>query len=244
MEPRLSDQEWRELLAILRDSDAEEEEQDNAAERLMATTDPLRVPDLYALLREKGNFWLRELAAEPLARLEGIRALPAFLEARQLGRQERHDNDGLDTILVSLLTSYPQEATPLLIHLLADLKSPHRREAVWALGFLPRELALEPLLQAVQDTVPEIRAEAANALCSASYMSHETITTLLQALRDPVSAVRLAAAYALGSLSVSDAAPATLQDTLAHLTGSLGEAARKGIEVQAQIKRRGEQLGS
>src|SRR5437879_8945327 len=104
MENTLSDTEWNSLLAILRgDLELEEEDVLAAAERLTATADPSRIPDLYVFLREKGNFWLRELAAEPLARLEGIRALPALFKAQQLGRQERHDNDGLDTILVVLL---------------------------------------------------------------------------------------------------------------------------------------------
>src|SRR5258708_319566 len=96
MEHAFSDQEWNDLLAILRDPDPEEEEEEDAGERLRATTDPSRIPDLYVLLREKDNVWVRELAAEPLARLEGIRALPALLEAQHLGRQERHDNDGLN----------------------------------------------------------------------------------------------------------------------------------------------------
>jgi HEAT repeat protein len=229
MEHTLSDQEWNDLLAILRDPDPEEEEEEDAGERLRTTTDSSRVLDLYALLREKNNVWMRELAAEPLARLEGIRALPALFEAQQLGRQERHDNDGLDTILVVLLTTHQQEAASLLVRILSDLTSELRCQAVWGLSFLSKDLVLEPLLQALDDDVPEVRVEAARSLSSESFMSHETMSALLQALRDPESSVRVEAAYSLGALSVQDAAPAALRSTLMDLSGDMGDAARKGI---------------
>lgn len=244
MEQRLSDQEWEDLVAIFRQPESEEEEEEHAAERLRAIADPTRVPDLYALLREKENFWVRELAAEPLARLEGTRALPALLEALHLGWQERHDNDGLYPILWDLFAISPQEAAEVVVQMLSDRDSPYRREAVWSLGFFPKDLALEPLLRAIIDMVPEIREEAARALCSESFLSEETITALLRALIDPASSVRVAAAYTLGWFSAGDAVSASLSGIVGNLAGDRGEAARRGAAAQVSLNQRKAQRGS
>lgn len=238
MEQELSDQEWEELVAILRNPESDEEEEEHAAERLRALTDPARIPDLYAFLHEKGNVWVRELAAEPLARLKGTRALPALLEARHVGKQERHDNDGLNTILLDLFHTSPQEAAEVVIQVLSDRDFPYRREAVWCLGFLPRDLALDPLLHALANTIPELREEAARTLCSEAFLSEETIAALLQALSDPISSVRVTAAYTLGWFSACDTAPATLSARIGNLAGDRGEAARRGIAAWAYINQR------
>lgn len=230
MDDVLSDAEWKTLLTTLR-SDAEMDEDDlfAAAERLSSTSDPARVPDLYALLREKGNFWLRELAAEPLANLEGVRALPALFEAQQLGRQEGHDNDTLNFIIVELLESQQQDAVRVLLYILSDRASSQRGQAVWGLSFLPKELSLGPLLQALKDYSPEVREEAARGLSSGTFADPETVSALVAALRDPERAVRLAAAYSLGCLSGTDAVSPELARTLRELPGEMGDAARQGL---------------
>jgi HEAT repeat protein len=238
MKQKLSDQEWDELVAILRNPESDEEEEEQAAERLRTLTDPARIPNLYAFLREKGNFWVRELAAEPLARLEGTRALPALLEAQHLGRQERHDNDGLNTILFDMFHVSPQGTAETVIQVLSDHDFPYRREAAWCLGFLPQDLALEPLRHALTDTTPEIREEAARALCSESFLTEEAIAALLQALSDPVSSVRVTAAYTLGWFSACETAPAALSARVRNLAGDRGEAAHRGIATRAYINQR------
>lgn len=244
MEQAISDQEWDELVATLRNPESDEEEEEHAAERLRVFADRARVPDLYAFLREKGNFWVRELAAEPLARLEGTRALPALLEARHLGRQERHDNDGLNTILLDLFHVSPQETAEVVIQVLSDHDFPYRREAVWCLGFLPKDLALEALRHALTDTVPELREEAARALCSESFLTEETIAALFQAFSDPVSSVRIMAAYTLGWFSACEMAPATLSVRVETFAGDREEAALRGIAARASIHQRKAQPGS
>lgn len=131
-----------------------------------------------------------------------------------------------------------------MVQVLSDRDSLYRREAVWSLGFFPKDLALKPLLRTITDRVPEIREEAARALCSDSFLSEETIAALLRALLDPASPVRVAAAYTLGWFSACNAITATLSAKVGNLVGDRGEAARRGAAARVSLNQRKAQRGS
>jgi len=61
-----------------------------------------RVPELYELLSHH-EYIVREAAAYPLARIEGIKSLPYLLEALIRGEEDGHDNDSLAGVISNLL---------------------------------------------------------------------------------------------------------------------------------------------
>lgn len=67
----------------------------DACGALDGAADESRLPDLYRLLiMLKENFGAREAAVFPIARLDGLRALPRLRNALRLGKEDGHDNDG------------------------------------------------------------------------------------------------------------------------------------------------------
>ncbi len=63
------------------------------------------VPALIASLESTRSFWVRELLAEPIIRLSGVKALPHLLKALRKNYEDGHDNDGFETFLVELAES-------------------------------------------------------------------------------------------------------------------------------------------
>ncbi len=197
----MAEQDWDRLVADLRAVVDDIDRAVDAVPALAALADSSRVPELYRLLQDD-EFFVREAAAEPLARLEGVRALPQLFEALSEG----HDNDGLVFTIVELLESHPREARP---HLLAMLHSPEpqeRQHAAWALGFVPAEEALDPLLAALADQSPAVRGAVAGSL--GRYAADKVIDPLLQTLQDGDAWVRIDVASTLGYLGDRRAVPA------------------------------------
>lgn len=201
----MAEQDWDRLVADLRAVVGDIDRAVDAVPALAALADASRVPDLYRLLRDD-EFFVREAAAEPLARLEGVRALPQLFEALSRGEQEGHDNDGLVFTIVELLESHPEEVRPLLLAMLRSPEPQERGHAAWALGFAPAEETLDPLLAALADQSPAVRGAAAGSL--GSFGADKVIDPLLQALQDGDAGVRIDAAATLGYLGDRRAVPA------------------------------------
>ena len=86
-----------------------------AMKALDLATDETWLPRLHQLLAEGRDFWVREAAAYPIARLEGLKALPQLLHALQLGVRDGHDNDGLVTLIVGLVQADSGASGPYVI---------------------------------------------------------------------------------------------------------------------------------
>ncbi len=201
----MAEQDWDRLVADLRAVVDDIDRAVDAVPALAALADASRVPELYRLLRDD-DFFVREAAAEPLARLEGVRALPQLFEALSRGEHEGHDNDGLVFTIVELLGAHPEEVRPLLLAMLRSPTPQERGHAAWALGFVPAEEALDPLLAALADQSPAVRGAAAGAL--GRYAADKVIDPLLQALQDGDAWVRVDVAATLGYLGDRRAVPA------------------------------------
>ncbi len=193
--------EWHRLVEDLRSDDRAV----RAASIFGRVADESRVPDLYRLL-ESDDFFIREAAAEPLARLEGARALPALFTALTRGESEGHDNDGLVATVSDLLEDNPQGVAPLVLQMVSAPEWEQREHAAWALGFLPSDVALEPLLAALRDESPDVRSAAAGSL--GSFEGEDVLLPLIECLRDDDKRVRVSAADALGYLGERQAVPA------------------------------------
>lgn len=193
--------EWERLVEDLRSDDRAV----RAASVLARVADESRVPDLYRLLGSDDCF-VREAAAEPLARLEGARALPALFTALTRGESEGYDNDSLVGIISELLEDNPQGAAPLVLQMVSAPEWKVREHAAWALGFLPSDVALEPLLVALSDESPDVRSAAAGSL--GSFEGEDVLLPLIECLRDDDKRVRVSAADALRYLGDRHAVPA------------------------------------
>src|SRR5690242_16926551 len=73
-----------------------------AARQLVKVANTTHVRDLYKLLKSD-SFFVREVAADPLARLEGAAALPTLFDALEMGEEQGHDNDGLVNTIIGTL---------------------------------------------------------------------------------------------------------------------------------------------
>jgi hypothetical protein len=105
--------EWDALLADLRSLDIDRAVR--AVKLPHDRADATDLPRLRSLIKHGKDFFIREAAAAPLARREGVRALPLMFEALTLGVREGHDNDGLAHFVSEVLQADPDGAAPLLL---------------------------------------------------------------------------------------------------------------------------------
>jgi bilin biosynthesis protein len=188
--------EWDRIVADLQDKENIDRAV-AACKTLDQAADESRLPELYRLLAEGRDSFVREAAAVPIARLEGLRALPELLQALVLGEEERHDNDGLVSIVLGLVQADPEKAAPVLIRMIHGPTERERADAAWLWGFVARALTAEPLLALLKDPSPRVRAEAVGSL--GSFKGREDVfACLVQALEDPDEGVKCSAASALG----------------------------------------------
>jgi len=94
------------------------------------------LPELYALLEKSDNFYVREMVCEPIARLDGAKALPLLFKTLQRGEQDGHDNDGLVNTVMGVLESDKSACLSYVLELLRSEGAGERIDAAWALGFL------------------------------------------------------------------------------------------------------------
>lgn len=216
---------WDHLVEDLRAADTDRAVR--AASIVSDLADRSHVPDLYRLLGDE-DFFVREATAEPLARLEGARALPALLQALVRGEAEGHDNDGLTAVISDLLETHGREVGPLLVGMLGASTHEDRENAAWALGFLPADVAIDPLLVALRDASPAVRSAAASSL--AAFDGDDVVVPLLECLKDYNELVRASAANALGHIGDRRAIPA-LHEALGDRDGRVRACAAHALEL-------------
>jgi HEAT repeat protein len=80
----MSMSEWDRIIADLHDVEEDTDRAVATFEALDKAADESWLPRLHQLLAKGRDFFVREAAAVPIARLEGLRALPQLLYALQL----------------------------------------------------------------------------------------------------------------------------------------------------------------
>ncbi len=172
------------------------------------------IPQLKTLLQDDECF-IRECAAEPYARLMGMKALPLLLQAQIRGNEDGCDNDTLDAIITDLVEHHKSEVASQLPEMLENDNSKTREQAAWLSGYVASEIEPICLLNALQDENPEVRMAAAGSLASFPGNS-DVFESLIEALSDPDEQVRCCVVDAFGYLGDSRALPALqvkLQDS-------------------------------
>jgi bilin biosynthesis protein len=168
-----------------------------ACETLDKAADESWLPRLHRLLAKDKSFFVREAAAFPIARLEGLRALPKLLHALKLGEDDGHDNDGLVAVISDLVSAHPEEAAPILLQMIRSRSERKRSDAAWLWGFAAEALTAEPLLKQLKDSSHRVRSSAIGSL--PSFKAREDVfAVLVNALEDPDEEVRCSAASSLG----------------------------------------------
>jgi len=171
-----------------------------------------RLPQLYELLRDK-DFFVREAAAVPISRLDGLKSLPDLLQAYERGGKEGHDNDGLTTTIISVVEENPRASARLLVRMLDESSTRRKADAAWLMGFVSDELSPEPLLRLLKSRSPAVRSCAAGSLSSFKGDNDRTavLEGLITAAADENEQVRVSAVSSLGYLGDSRAMPALNQ---------------------------------
>lgn len=184
--------------------------------------------ELYRMLQDE-SFFIREAAAVPLARLEGIKALPALFQAFARGIQDGHDNDGLNATIADLLEAHQKEAAPILLKMLTKTDDEIRANAAWALGFVASEITAEPLIYALNnDESSKVRSEAAGSL--GSFRGNpKVLDELVRAIKDKDEQVCISAISSLGYLGDKRGIP-PLQEALKGSTERVREFARYSLQ--------------
>jgi HEAT repeat protein len=188
-------QNWSQLIEDLRSPNVDLAVR--ACEQIAEVANESNIAELYSLMNDE-DFFVREAAALPLARLEGIRALPDLFEAHKRGSNDGHDNDGLTATIVELLEANQEEVTPLLLNMVRSVNNDTRRMAAWALGFVASQISPVMLFELVDhDQDFAVRAAATGAL--GSFKGYpEVFDKLLALLQDTNLHVKVAAIAGLG----------------------------------------------
>jgi len=164
--------------------------------------DRSRLPQLYRLLKSQGEYenHICEAAAVPIARLDGLRALPRLLDAHRVGAKHGHDNDGLNTVITDLVWHKWRTASPILLKMLCSRSAERRADAAWLMDFAAQKSVPAPkqLLNALRDRNSEVRQMAAHSLGSFA-PRRKVRDALLKALSDKDERVRAGAASALAN---------------------------------------------
>lgn len=193
----MPDELWSQLVNDLRNS-ADMKRAVKAAKAISKVATVAHIPMLYDLLQD-ASFWVREVAAEPLARLEGIKALPALFQALTQGELDGHDNDGLSFCIIELVEADKTAAAPVLLEMLSSTDAERRSQALWALGFVASEIPADALLAALSDPDERVCGDAAGSLASFKD-DPRVVDALLNCLNDGNQYVRDCVVSALGYL--------------------------------------------
>src|SRR5688500_7110666 len=104
---------WEALVKALRSGDSDLETWIEAKKAINQLAKPEHIPELYELLVESDYIFPGELIAVQLARLEGVKALPALVK-RFSEAPNPQNADGLQNVIYKLLISHPDEALDYL----------------------------------------------------------------------------------------------------------------------------------
>jgi len=188
---------WSQLIQDLHGEDIDRSV--NACQKIYEVANESHVPELYSLLNDE-SFFIREAAASPLARLEGVKALPYLFQAYTRGFQDNHDNDGLTATITDLLEEKAEEVAPLLLEMLQSPDSETRANAAWALGFTASQIKPNVLLDLLgTENIPEVRLAVIGSLSSFTG-SAEVAEKLISLLSDTDEQVRINVISSLGYL--------------------------------------------
>ncbi len=202
----MAEQDWDRLVADLRAVVDDIDRAVDAVPALAALADARRMSPNSTACSGTTTSSCGRRRPSPLARLEGVRALPQLFEALSRGEHEGHDNDGLAYTVVELLGAHPEEVRPLLLAMLRSPTPQERGHAAWALGFVPAEEALDPLLAALR--INHRRCVGRQPGPSGAMLPTKVIDPLLQVLQDEDAQVRIDVAATLGYLGDRRAVPA------------------------------------
>ncbi len=186
---------WKTLISNLLSYDIDLDRAVYAGTQIAQYAGSAQIQDLRALMRINDTF-VMGVIAEPLARLQGAQALPALFHALRCIELEGANCAQITDLIGHVIRAQPGHSFQILMDLLGDPSQITRRDAVWAMSFLPAPLALPPLLSMLRDSRMEVRVSAANAL--KHFRNPIAITALIGSLRDWESEVRCASAAALG----------------------------------------------
>jgi hypothetical protein len=107
-----------------------------AFHKLNASATEEDMPVLLAALKsETSNFAVRELLAEPIINLAGVKALPELMAAFRKNFEEGHDNDTFQTLLVDLAETDRESVRGELQKLAKDANKEELEDINWLLEF-------------------------------------------------------------------------------------------------------------
>lgn len=176
-----------------------------ACSELDARADASWLPALYRALTTPAEFPLRECAAVPIARLDGVRSLDRLIEALFLGEDEGVDNDTLENVIIGVVQGDSEAAVSILLGYIHSVSARVRATGVWLWPFALPFAESGPIVALVSDTDPRVRIAATGAL--GSYASDRRVIDALIARlqQDEDSEVRSSAARSLGLLGARSA---------------------------------------
>lgn len=186
---------WKKLITTLLSYDVDLDRAVRAGAQIADVAEIVHIQDLRALMRMNDTF-VMGVIAEPLARLQGAHALPLLFHTLRCIEIEGVDGASLAKLIGHVIQTQPNLSFQILMQLLGDASQIIRRDAVWAMSFLPQALALPPLMSMLGDSRREVRIAAVNAL--KYFQIPAVVDALVTALRDWEAEVRCAAASALG----------------------------------------------
>lgn len=200
-----------------------------ACEVISQTADETNISELYSML-EDDNFFIREAAAFPIARLEGVRALPALFRAYTRGIQDGHDNDGMSAAIGGLLEENQKAALPLLENMLLDDNKDVRVNAAWALGFVAKQITPAILMNLLEkESDLDVRLAVIGSLGSFDGYP-EVVDILISLLGESNEQVLVSAIFPLGYLG-DKRAIAPLKEALQKTSNSrIREFAKSAIK--------------
>ncbi len=102
------------------------------------------LPALLAGLKsDMSNFAVRELLAEPIINLAGVKALPALMAALRKNFEQGHDNDTFQALLADLAESDPEGVRVELVKLARHSNKEELEDINWLLEFTSVRLRIE-----------------------------------------------------------------------------------------------------
>jgi HEAT repeat protein len=195
---------WEQAIRNLTDFEAAEPTQFiKAFEAIDKLADSSKIPELYRLLNHH-EYIVREAAAIPLARLEGVKSLSLLLEALVRGEEDGHDNDGLVETIAELLESHKGESVDALMGVFQNGDHKIRSGAAWAFGFVVPEITSDFLLECfLTEKDEKVRAALVGSMDSFK-SNQKVINVLLQNVHDENEQVRVSVIFTLAQIGDRD----------------------------------------
>lgn len=211
--PRASDEEWDRLVRTIRvyEETWELENAVQAAERLREVADKSRVDELKVLCHDEDIF-VANMAADALAEVEQLAALPMLLEVYERNDVEGFDNDGPGTIITGLVKKHAETAAPIVLTMINSNERTVREHGVWLAGSVAGKIDVDVLLEQLDDEDAKIRSTAVGSLTGFP-PSAKIVERLIALLEDPDEQVRVSTTAALGYCRDRRAIPALRRAT-------------------------------